>query len=175
MAGENLSTWPRSPPQAFARANAGDEKIDIQLPVERRDSQSYPHHLSGMLDQSAASSVVIIARRSCAAKAIAPFVQKSVAQRAEPRIDNRLHRLGEKFPIVRLFFAQIRGAFEQRLLLLLGERTHGPFLRFESILRMVKLTRKFDEVFGRQLAAHFVSRMIAPDAQRYAIAGVCEI
>src|SRR5439155_3084437 len=91
----------------------------------------------------------------------------------QSRIGNRLNRLGNGFPVCALLGAQIRWPLQQFNFFLIDQRAHGPFARFKSVLLMpVKLAGELDEIVGRERAARFVSRVIAPDTQRYAIAGV---
>ena len=68
------------------------------------------------------------------------------------------------------FLAAALGVF-----FLLGERSHCPFARFESVLLVpVKLTGELDKILGRERATRFIGRVIAPDAQRHPIAGICK-
>ena len=72
-----------------------------------------------------------------------------------------------------LFRPQIGRTLQQLVFLLLGQRSHRPFARFEPVLRMrMKLARQLDEIFRLERAASFVGGMIAPDTQRHPIARV---
>ena len=133
------------------------------------------HHLRGMLDESAAPRVMIITRRGRPPEPITPFFQERLTQSAQSRIANCLDRLQNKIPSRRLFGAQICGALQQFVFFLIGQRAHGPFARFEPVLWVpVKLAREFDKMIGRKRATCFVSRVIAPNAQRHPIARVGE-
>src|SRR5438034_11458364 len=59
---------------AIVKQNAGQQKIGIQLWIERRDLLCDAHHLGGVLDQSATARMMIIAGSSGATKTLAPFV-----------------------------------------------------------------------------------------------------
>ena len=64
---------------AIVKQNAGEQKIEIELRIERRDRHRDAHHLRGVLDQTTAPRVMIIAGRSRAAETLAEFLQKRVA------------------------------------------------------------------------------------------------
>src|SRR5450755_2317317 len=61
------------------KEDTGNQKIDIQFRIERRNAKRDAHHLRGVLDQTTAPRMMVIARRGRAAKPIAPFFQKSFA------------------------------------------------------------------------------------------------
>ena len=88
---------------AVVKQNAGKQKIDIQLWIERRHLICDAHHLRGVFDETAAARVMIIARRSRTPETIAPFAQKCFAEGAQARIDNRFHRLRDEIRIRFLF------------------------------------------------------------------------
>ncbi len=58
---------------AIVEENAGQQEIDIQLRIERRDLLRDAHHLGSVLDKAAAARVMIIASSGGAAKPVAPF------------------------------------------------------------------------------------------------------
>src|SRR5882724_4342306 len=58
---------------AIMKQDAGKQKIDIQLRIERRDLLRDAHHLRGVLDKATAACVMIIARGGGATKPVAPF------------------------------------------------------------------------------------------------------
>src|SRR5438477_5356303 len=59
--------------------NAGYEQIAIKLRINRAKPESHSYHLGSVLDQAATTSVMIIARRGRAAKAIAKIFQEYLA------------------------------------------------------------------------------------------------
>ena len=59
--------------------DTSDQQIAIQLRIQRRDLFRYAHHLRGVLNQSAAPRVMIVARGSCATEPVAPFFQECFA------------------------------------------------------------------------------------------------
>ena len=87
------------------KENTGDQKIEIQLRIKRRDLCRHAHHLRRMLDQSAATRVMIFARGCGATKAIAPLVNEHLRQSAQPGISELRHGLPDKVEIGRLFGA----------------------------------------------------------------------
>ena len=71
------------------KKNASDQKINIQLRIERRDCPRQAHHLRGVLDEAAAPGVMIFASCGRATKSVAPLVDECFAQCAKARINNR--------------------------------------------------------------------------------------
>ena len=61
------------------KKNSGNEQIEIQLRIQRRDRTREPHHLRGVLNETAPAGMMIIPRRGRAAKTLAPFLQKQFA------------------------------------------------------------------------------------------------
>ena len=56
--------------------NPGYEQIAIKLRINRAKPESHSHHLGSVLNQAATTSVMIIARRGRAPKAIAKIFQE---------------------------------------------------------------------------------------------------
>jgi len=56
--------------------NPRDEQIAIKLRINRAKPERHSHHLRGMLNQAATTSVMIIARRGRAPEAIAKIFQE---------------------------------------------------------------------------------------------------
>src|SRR5438034_11834784 len=109
---------------------------------------------------------MIFACRCGAAKTIAPFVHEHLCQGAEAGIKNAVDGLYDEFPVSRLLCAQVRWSLQQLFGLLIGEWPKHPLVCLESKLWVLpKLSSQFDETFGRESAARFVGRMIAPDPQ----------
>src|SRR5437899_12427495 len=110
--------------------------------------------------------MMIITGRSGATKPVAPFFQERFAQRVQTRIENRLDRLRNQFPVCLLPGSQLQWTLQQFVFFLLGERAPCPFARFESVLLVpVTLTAELDKILARERATGFIVRVIAPIAQ----------
>ena len=126
-----------------------------------------------MLDQAAAARVMIFARRSGPAKALAVLRDKLGAERMKSRITDRRRCRDDEFPIGRLPGAQLGWALQEVRFFLRREWAHFPEAGIEAVLLMlVKLPGDLDEITAPHRVAVFVIWIVAPDAQRHAIAGV---
>ena len=99
--------------------NAGDEQVEIQVGIKRRDLRRDAHHLRGVLDQAAAAGVMITAGAGGVAETRAVLRDELGAERVKPRVANRGGGGDDEFPIGRLFRAQ-RGRALQKLGAFLG-------------------------------------------------------
>src|SRR5438874_12511924 len=90
----------------IVKQNAGDEQIEIELRIERRDRDRHPHHLGDVLDEAAAARVMIRARARRAPKAFAMLAKERFAESAQTRIAESARTFADVIPIRRLFGAQ---------------------------------------------------------------------
>src|SRR5436190_8413965 len=60
----------------IVKENPGYEQITIKLRINRAKSEGHSHHLGSVLNQAATTSVMIIARRGGAPKAVAKIFQE---------------------------------------------------------------------------------------------------
>src|SRR4051794_5539381 len=126
-----------------------------------------------MFHQTAATSVMIIARGCRAPEAFTEFTQERLTKSFQAGIGNRADRFCDELPIFGLLCAEAGRSLEQFIPLLLNQRTDVPLVSLEPELRvLLKFARELNEVTGRKHAASLVSGMISPDPQRHAIAGV---
>ena len=56
------------------KKNPGDQQVRIQLRIDRCDLLRYAHHLRGVLDEPATTSMMVFARCRGATKTFAPFI-----------------------------------------------------------------------------------------------------
>src|SRR5580765_6064097 len=94
------------------KENARDQKIKVQLGIERRDGPGYAHHLRGVLDETPAPSMMIFASCCGATKSVAPFVDERFGQCAKTGINDRANGLHDKFPVRCLLCAQVCRSFQ---------------------------------------------------------------
>ena len=64
----------------IVKENAGHQKIDIQLRVERRNRHCRAHHLRGVFDQTAAASVMVFSRCGCPPEPFTELFDETVAK-----------------------------------------------------------------------------------------------
>ena len=160
---------------AIVKENSSDEQIQIQLRIKRRDLGRDPHHLSGVLDQSAAARVMISARTGRVTKARAVLRDERGTECVKPRITNRRRRRDNKFPIRRVPGAQLGRALKEVALFLRRQLPRRPAAGVETVLLMlIKFAGDFNEIPALQRVAGLVIGMIAPDPQGHAIARVSE-
>jgi hypothetical protein len=93
--------------------------------------------------------------------------------RRKRRIAERARPFANISPIRGLLSAQFRRALQKLRTFLAIEMPHFPISRVEPELLMLhEFANQLDEVGGLESAARFEFRMIAPDPQRHAIAGI---
>src|SRR2546421_10973810 len=71
------------------KQHAGNEQIEIELWVERRDRHRHPHHLGDVLDEAAAASMMIGTRARRSPEAFPVLAEKRFAERTQTRIAER--------------------------------------------------------------------------------------
>jgi hypothetical protein len=126
-----------------------------------------------VLDQPAPARVMVGARARRAPETFAMFANECFAERAQTGITERAGPFADVFPIRRLLRAQLRRPLQKLAPLLAIQVTHLPIPRVEPELLMLhELADQLDEIGRLQCAAGAKLRMIAPDPQRHAVAGV---
>src|SRR5213076_3215273 len=92
----------------IVKQNAGDEQVEIELRIKRRDHYRHPHHLGDVLDEPAAARVMIRTRAGGAAKTLAMLRYERFTERAQSRIFKRARPFDDVLPVRRLLRAQFR-------------------------------------------------------------------
>ena len=152
-----------------------EQEIAVECGIGRADRGCAPHHLGGVLDQTAAARVMISPRGGGPSKPIAEVGEKQLGQSAQTRVGKRGDRRLDKREVRGLGGAERRRAIHEERTLIFVKVTCRPPLRIQPVIvALTEFTGDSEEGTGTEGLAKAESRGIRPGAQRQPVFRVGE-